>query len=246
MRDSIFIPTLLLASHCHASMMYVNPGMVPSGELHYRDRRGSHRRIPNASTEEFMIFSMDDEESDRRQATESASRDRGEPPRARTAVERSLLPRLLIGFEDDRFGEFDSDVEAIIARMSYSSDPESVDGDVSIGSKHYFDISPDPRTGKSLGMGHPSAVSASSTGIPTLSRNDLNLLRMIPPPTDDDLLVSRSLPLSSSAPSGSQLQIPRMELPPASSKVRGRKDEESPSRPGQSALFRGYNSDGDT
>ena len=80
MRDSIFIPTLLLASHCHASMMYVNPGMVPSGELHYRDRRGSHRRIPNASTEEFMIFSMDDEESDRRQATESASRDRGEPP----------------------------------------------------------------------------------------------------------------------------------------------------------------------
>ena len=193
-----------------------------------------------------MIFSMDDDESDRRHITGSASRDRGELPRALTAVERSLLPRLLIGFEDDRFGEFDSDVEAIIARVSHSSDPDSLDGDVSIGSKHNFDKSPEPtRNGKSPDIWHPSAVSASSTGIPTLSRNDLNLLRMIAPPTDDDLLVSRSLPLSSSAPSGSQLQMPRMELPPTSSNVRGRKDEESPRRTGASALFRGYISDGD-
>lgn len=240
-----------LSVQCMASTVFVKSGAVDPTVSHFGRRHGSHRRVPNGTLADDNIFSMDEEDLVERAAGVLSSHrlldsvQLGHVPRI---TERPSIPQLLVGFEEDRLGDLDSDVEAILGRMSNGSDPELSDGDSTAGSR----LSPTVKSALSNEVANSIAPRRTAqidhSGLPALNRHDLDMLKLIPPPAGyHEHQHSRSVPLSSSAPSGYQA-VPHLELPPAmyvTSPTKHRLEAESPKKSGISAMFRGYNSDGD-
>ena len=136
------------------------------------------------------------------------------------------------------------------SRRSFGSGNESGDDDlrVAVRMSPSFQASIEDwvRPGRPTGWNSPddpfgSRSSLRTSSSPPVSRNDLELLRSLVPPTTSNEPLSRSLPMTSSIPAMREEYIPSLRLPP-SAVLKFGLTSESPRR---TSILRGYNSDGD-